>query len=131
MAFIPKMVCYFAAHWWFYILHPCIDILPSSTIYIFFALSPLGLQPGRPGGYLYRLRRNKIMYALCVIWSHFSNDQFLCQKGGIGKSYTGTPVSSASCHSMNQASSVGSKVYPQMFSVCGTPWPLFKYMLPT
>ena len=40
------------------------------------------------------------------------NTQFRLGKSytGIGKSYTGTPVSSASCHSINQASSVGSKI---------------------
>ena len=38
--------------------------------------------------------------------------QISLPKGGIGKSYTGTPVISTCRHSMNQASSVGSKVYP-------------------
>ena len=49
-----------------------------------FALSPVGLQPGRPGGYLFRLRRNHRISLLCVILSHFSDDKFLCQKVGLG-----------------------------------------------
>ena len=40
-------------------------------------------------------------------------------KGGIGKSYTGTPVTSASCHSTNQASSCWVQSLPSKCSVIG------------
>ena len=36
--------------------------------------------------------------------------------GGIGKSYTNTPVTAAPCHTMNQATT---KVYPPKLSVFG------------
>ena len=41
------------------------------------------------------------------------------------KSYTGTPVSSASCHSMNHAV-LGPKSTPQMVSDWDGPWPSIK-----
>ena len=78
---------------------------------------PLGLQAGRPGGYLYRLRRNQPINS-CTCVTH--------------KSHIGIPVTSASCHSMNQASSVGSKVYPPNVQWLGRAMaPLQMYMLPT
>ena len=47
----------------------------------------------------YHLQRNMILFESWQI--------SLLPKGGIGKSYKGTPVISASCYSVNQASSYG------------------------
>ena len=54
----------------------------------------------------YRLRRNQRIPALCVIWSQLSDEKFIFYF------YTGTLVTSAPCHAMNQASRYGSKIYP-------------------
>ena len=78
-------------------LHLCVDMLIGTSheahyrLLIVFALSPFGLQPGRPGGYLYRLQRNQRIPALCVILSHLNDDKFLCQMVGLG-SPTQAPV---------------------------------------
>ena len=79
------------------ILHPCVDKLIGCVdkligishqthyrLLIFVCPVPLGLQPGRPGGYLYRLRRNQRIPALVEFDPILSDDKFLYQKLGLG-----------------------------------------------
>ena len=84
------------------IFHPCVDILIGTSHQAHYKLI-ICVCPATPCIAAWSLLCNSIPFE----WRQIS-----LPKGGIGKSYTGTPVTSALCHSMNQASSVGSKIYP-------------------
>ena len=96
--------------------HPCVDILIGIShqthyrLLIFVCPVTPGIAAWSPCWIFISPTAEPADSCTCVIWSHFEGWQISLPTGGFGKSHTGIPVTSASCHSMNQASSVGSKV---------------------
>ena len=62
-----------------------------NRLYIFVCPVTPWIAAWSPWWILYRLWRNLSIYELCVMWSHFSDDKFLCQKVGL-RSPTQAPL---------------------------------------